>query len=983
MRTASQGDLTFLTTILDVIADAILVLDAEWRYTYLNSTALALVRAPAEALIGKRVWDAFPELIGSTTEESLRRAVREQTTVSWEDYYAPYDIWFESTAYPMAGGVACVTRDISARKQSELKLRDAVQTQRALIDASPLPIVVITSSGMVTIWNAAAERVFGWTEEEVVGRPLPFIPESKRAEHMLMRQRDLSGAGFTEREIQRVRKDGTPVALSVSTAPVKDTAGAVAGIISVYQDITNRKRSEDALRLQARVLESMTEGVSVATEDGIITYTNTAEDRMFGYTAGELIGQHVSVQNAYPADENRQRVGEVFEQLRRSGVWTGEWHNLRKDGSEFFTQARITALEQEGRKYFVCVQEDVTERRRALAQLAESETRLRIALEAAQLGVWEWDIAGNRVFWSDRVYEIHGVPPGSLSGDPEEIAKLFHPEDREKVTRAVLSALEQKSGYAIEFRIVRPDGELRWISTTGTVICDEAGKPARLLGTTLDTTAHHAAAEQLRASEERLALAARAGRIGTFDWDVQTGRVIWTRQEERLFGLKRGTFEGTIEGWQRRVHPDDLSVLSKRLQEAMAAGLREVPLAFRILRADGSIRSIEGAGRFVYDTGGKPVRMVGVNIDVTDRKAAEQVLREAEERLRLAADAGKVGLWDWDIRANKVVWSDRIYEMHGLAPGTFGGTVNDFAELVHPDDRARVAAALTRALEERQPYELEFRTVRPDGEVRWLSTSARVVYDEQGAATRMLGATIDVTERRDNEERLRRSNEELEEFAFVASHDLQEPLRMVNAYTELLLRRLHVGEDTEVQEYRQYIQRGVQRMEDLIHDLLAYSRVIHREHEAAGNARLQEALEKAVRMLEARFDETGAAIVADDLPVVRGEQTQFEQVFLNLLGNSLKYRHPEREPHIRVRASCQDHECIVTVEDNGIGFDQKYAGRIFKLFKRLHKDEYPGTGLGLAICKRIVERHGGRIWAEGVRGQGAKFSFSLPLATTE
>jgi PAS domain S-box-containing protein len=626
---------------------------------------------------------------------------------------------------------------------------------------------------------------------------------------------------------------------------------------------------------------------------------------------------------------------------------------------------------------------DVSSRKAGEAQRLRLTERLSLATRLARVGVWEWDIANDRILWSDRVYEIHGLAPGSMTGVPADLAALFHPDDREKVTQAVLGALADKSGYEIEFRIIRPDGSLRWISTIGKVVCSDAGIPVRMLGITRDMTEQHAAAEEIRASEERFDLAARAGRIGTFDWHIQSGRLIWTEQEERLFGLEPGTFEGTIEAWERRVHPEDLGVVVSRLRDAMNARVVEVPFEFRIVRPDGSARQIEGAGRFLYDGNGHPVRMVGVNVDVTERRAAEAALRESEERQRLAADAGRIGLWDWDIQRNSVLWSDRVYEFHGLGREAFGGTVEAFSALIHPDDQERVSAALKAALDNRQPYEIEFRAVRPDGETRWLATSARVIYGDDGSPLRMLGATLDVTERRDHEERLRRSNEELEEFAFVASHDLQEPLRMVNAYTELLLRRVQVPDDSEVQDYRRFIRNGVLRMEDLIHDLLAYSRVIHDERAEARPADLQRALDNATRVLAGRIAEVGAQVSSDPLPVVRGEESQLEQVFQNLLSNSLKYRHAQRTPQIRVSVADRDHECVVTVEDNGIGFNQKYATRIFKLFKRLHNDEYPGTGLGLAICKRIVERHGGTIWAEGVPGEGCRFHFTLPRVLEE
>jgi len=387
-------------------------------------------------------------------------------------------------------------------------------------------------------------------------------------------------------------------------------------------------------------------------------------------------------------------------------------------------------------------------------------------------------------------------------------------------------------------------------------------------------------------------------------------------------------------------------------------------------------RWIEGAARFVYSTAtGDPLRMVGVNIDVTDRREIEIALRDSEERLRLAADAGNVGLWEWNILNDSIVWSDRIYEFHGIGADRFGGSVQDFVALVHSEDRDRVNGALKRALENQEPYHVEFRAVRPNGEVRWLSTSAQVVY-EKGRPVRMFGAVLDVTERRDYEERLSRSNEELQEFAFVASHDLREPLRTISIYTDLLLRRTDTASDPDL--YRQHIKSGVRRVEELLNDLLAYSRVIHDDdpHETAN---LQHALDKSLRILEQQITESDGKILSDPLPIVRGHETQLEQVFQNLIGNGLKYRDPKRPPVIQIRATEGPEQVTITVADNGSGFDPKYSEYVFGLFKRL-ENTIPGTGLGLAICRRILERAGGRIWVESQPGIGSTFIFTLPRA---
>lgn len=202
---------------------------------------------------------------------------------------------------------------------------------------------------------------------------------------------------------------------------------------------------------------------------------------------------------------------------------------------------------------------------------------------------------------------------------------------------------------------------------------------------------------------------------------------------------------------------------------------------------------------------------------------------------------------------------------------------------------------------------------------------------------------------------------------------------MVNVYTQLLVKR-HVAEDAQAQQFAAIIQQGVGRMEALIRDLLTFSRTIHAEEGSGGKADLDAAFTEAVSVLRDRIEETGAEINVPPLPTVRGDAAQLEQVFQNLLSNALKYQLEGMRPAIDVTARREDTNWIIAVQDNGIGFEPRYAERIFGLFKRLHKEAYPGTGLGLAICRRIVERHGGRIWAESSPGEGSTFYLSLPFS---
>jgi len=258
----------------------------------------------------------------------------------------------------------------------------------------------------------------------------------------------------------------------------------------------------------------------------------------------------------------------------------------------------------------------------------------------------------------------------------------------------------------------------------------------------------------------------------------------------------------------------------------------------------------------------------------------------------------------------------------------------------------------------------------------WFNVVYHPMRDADGKVNGMVAVCSEVTVQVRARKVLEAANRQLEEFAYVASHDMQEPLRTIGIYTQKIESRI-VPADAETQMFSGFVREAVKRMEQLIHDLLAYSKVSQSDDSQAGVADLDEALAKAIEMMETTIAETTATVSAAPLPPVQGDTSQLAHVFQNLLSNSLKYRRAGIAPKIVVSAERRSREWIVTVEDNGIGFEPQYARKIFGLFKRLHKDEFPGTGLGLAICQRIVERYGGRMWAEGWPGEGAKFSMSL------
>ena len=227
-------------------------------------------------------------------------------------------------------------------------------------------------------------------------------------------------------------------------------------------------------------------------------------------------------------------------------------------------------------------------------------------------------------------------------------------------------------------------------------------------------------------------------------------------------------------------------------------------------------------------------------------------------------------------------------------------------------------------------------------------------------------------------EQLARSNSDLQQFAYVTSHDLQEPLRTIASFSQILTKRYRGKLDADADEFIGFITSGVYRMQAVIDDLLAYSRIVNQPGTTAVQARLSEVVEWARQNLRRSIEENNATVTCDDLPAVEGDRVELVQLFQNLLSNAIKYRRPDTPPEIHVGAERRDGEWLVSVRDNGMGFDPAYREHIFALFKRLHGSDVPGTGIGLTICRTIVERHGGRIWAESNPGKGTTFFFTLP-----
>lgn len=384
-----------------------------------------------------------------------------------------------------------------------------------------------------------------------------------------------------------------------------------------------------------------------------------------------------------------------------------------------------------------------------------------------------------------------------------------------------------------------------------------------------------------------------------------------------------------------------------------------------------------------------------INTDLDERvqnrtwalQLAVQSLKESQSRLELALEVSGDGWWDWNIHTGDMSWSSQFYQMLGYEVEELPSSFESWHNLIHPDDLPRVMALLEDHLQDHFfPYVFDYQILTQSGQWKWISALGKVVaWNDQGDPLRIVGMHHDISDRKRAEQELKRintelvrSNEELGHFAYVASHDLQEPLRKIGSFTDLLAERYQGQLDEKADRYIRYITDGADRMQGLIGDLLSYSRVGRAELTAKPTA-LSSLVEEVQSDLEKVIEQRHVEIITESLPTVVVDPVQMRRVFQNLIVNAMKYCQADI-PSIHIRATQSHKFWTISVEDNGIGIDPQFAERIFVIFQRLHnREEYSGTGIGLAICKKIVERHGGQIWVGSGKDQGAIFSFTLPV----
>lgn len=638
---------------------------------------------------------------------------------------------------------------------------------------------------------------------------------------------------------------------------------------------------------------------------------------------------------------------------------------------------------------------DVTSMVENRRQVEESERRFRLMADTIPEMIWVTDAQGKNEFLNKRWEEYSGLPFREATAD-EIAAEAVHPEDAPKVMAAFQKGIKTGQGFEVEQRNRSASGEYRWFLNRAMPYRDpETGEITKWFGIGIDIHDRKMTEQALRESEDHFRALVNATSDVVYQMNAD-----WSEMKELAGRGFLADMGQPSKGWlERYIHPNDRSRVIRAIRKAIDTRSM-FELEHQILQADGSMGWTVSRAVPIFDSKGEIVEWFGAATDVTQRRRAEEAIKESEALFRSLAHSMPQVVWIAESKGNVTYYNDQVGVFDGaekLADGNWR-----WEGMVHPDDLAATDFAWKQAVATGAIYEKEHRIRMKDGTYRWHLSRGIPQKNEEGEVTKWFGTATDihtqktftetleklVTERTGE---LQRSNEDLQQFAHVTSHDLKEPLRKIRVFASMLTNEMGSGMSERSAMYLAKIESAANRMYSMIDGVLLYS-TMNAEELASEAVDLNALMQNIQTDLEVYIQEKQAAIATHQLPVVHGSPILLYQLFYNLINNSLKFAKKdvplrinitwEKVPAPAVAFTQQKHPDYISirVKDNGIGFDQSQAEKIFQTFTRLHsKSDYEGTGLGLSLCKKIAERHGGAINAEGRDGEGATFWVLLPV----
>ncbi|WP_017651762.1 PAS domain S-box protein [Fortiea contorta] len=1060
LRQEAEKAKEHVETILSSIHDGLLVLDRQWCYTYVNDRYCAMTAMSRETILRKNIWEVFPDAVGTGVDVELRRAMSEQINVEFEYFFRPWNRYFHFHVYPAPEQLTVFVTEITERKQVQASLRAAnhelkqhalaleqsneslqntleelqvaeeelreqneelqttqqelqiqnqqletarelAETQRQryldLFNFAPDGYVVTDAQNIIQEANQAIAALIGVEQNSLIGQPLEAYFEHCNHQFLLAHLRDQQPHPIDELSLKL--STGQLIPVSIMVTAIDHTPQALVGARWLIRDIRERKRQEAALLLQETKLRSFMEanvvGILFGDVEGGIHEANDELLRIIGYTREDLATGNLRWTDITPPEYLYLDELGIAEAEARGACTPYEKEYIRKDGSRVPVLVGYSLM-GDNREESVAFILDISDRKQAQAALQASQERLELALQGANLGMWDYNLNSGELIWTERCKTLFGLAPDTPISY-EVFLNALHPDDRSWVDEIVTQCITNHENYDIEYRTLWPDGTVHWIAAKGQVYYTENGSPSRMAGAAIDISDRKFQEAELRDREQQFRTLVENTPDLVIRHDRQFRHLYVSPSIEQVLGLPPQQFLGKT-GWELGFTDLTSQAWYATLARVFLTG-QSCSLEYNYPNPAGELRTSQA--RFVPELiEGEQIKTVLVVArDVTEYKQTETALRQSEHRLRLALEAGKLGSWELHPTTSKIDCSEQCKVNFGLPPDT-PISLSELIELAHPEDRQQVQTAIETAIAQQTDCELEYRTTWSDGSIHWVSLRGRGFYLADGILSHMTGVCSDITARKQAEaereqllqkeratrEEAVRANRIKDEFLAVLSHELRSPLNPILGWSKMLLAGKLDAAKTKLAITT--IERNAKLQSELIEDLLDVSRILQ------GKLSLNVNPVNLAGTIQAAMETVRLAAQAKSIDLqlnldpavgqVAGDATRLQQVVWNLLSNAVKFTPTQGK--VEITLTKLGEQAQIQVTDTGKGISPEFLPYVFDYFRQEDGKttrKFGGLGLGLAIVRHLVELHGGTIRATSQGEElGATFTVRLPLLPT-
>jgi len=864
----------------------------------------------------------------------------------------------------------------------------------SIINAIDRGIFVTNEAGICTYINNTALELLGYKRENCIGQKMHSLIHFKYKNGESYREKDcfickakplILDTDLPEDEVFW-KANGSWFYINYSSNAIIE-GGTFKGTVVTFTDITEQKVRETAIvESESRykyIFENNPSPMCIWDFETLMIVECNAEIlNKYGYTREEFLKLNIrevrppeDIDLINAATENESVYGEVHKRV---------WRHKKKNGELMNVEVIGHLITFNGRKASLVIINDVTDKIRAEFELKTSEEKLRTATQIAMLGYWQKDIAGNNHYWSDELYNIWGVSRANFELNQESFFERVHPQDKQYFINEQAAMISGREEINFQYRIILPNGDIKWLQEIGKIVNDENGKPLIFRGTVQDITEQKLLSLSLEESNLRYDLVTQATSDAIWDWDILKGTIYLGGGYQRIFGHETTGLNESVRNFTDLLHPEDKAAVIRGIYKVVEGKGTNWYDEYRYLKADGIYAYVEDRGFVIRDDTGRAVRMVGAMQDITQHKHEEQRLKLLESVVTNTNDAiliteaepvGEPGpriIYINNAFAEMTGYTEE--EIIGKTPRILQGPKSDQKELKR----------LSRALHEYQPCEITTINYKKNGEEFWVNFSVSPVADQTGRVTHFIAIERDVSERKKAENELKlftedlfKRNKELQQFGYIISHNLRSPVANIMGIANLL--ELDKDDPDTVDLCTRSLKTSINSLDGVIKDL---SKILSITDGSADlikeTVNLSELIDSITTDIKPIIDHAGAVVENNTAQIIVNlHKAYLYSIFINLISNSIKYK-SACTPIIKVSAFEQDQRIIIKVEDNGIGIDlEKHREDLFKPYKRF-ETSVEGKGLGLFLIKSHVEALNGKLELESELGKGTTFTIIFP-----